>query len=96
MRHEKSCSGKSPGTATGITVLIKEREFRIAMIVKVAVPQRFQIKMTAGPRELLFSKPGDCHYIGGSEVLPAPLEAEEERELLSEFGAKGDAKAKKS
>ncbi|MCD7761844.1 MAG: RNA polymerase sporulation sigma factor SigE [Lachnospiraceae bacterium] len=65
------------------------------MIVKVAVPQRFQFKMTAGPKDLLFTRPGDCHYIGGSEVLPPPLNAEEERELLSVFGEKGDAKAKK-
>ena len=64
------------------------------MIVKIAVPQRFQFKMAAGFGDVLFSKPGDTHYIGGTEVLPAPLEPEQEQELLGMFGKEGDAKAK--
>jgi RNA polymerase sporulation-specific sigma factor len=64
------------------------------MIVKLAVPQRFQFKMAAGFGDVLFHQPGDTHYIGGSEVLPAPLTTEEERELLEMLGREGDAKAK--
>lgn len=66
------------------------------MIVKVAVPQHFQFKMTAGVPELLFGHPGDSHYIGGTEVLPPPLSSEEEKKLLSSFGHREDAKARKS
>ncbi|MCD7820272.1 MAG: RNA polymerase sporulation sigma factor SigE, partial [Lachnospiraceae bacterium] len=65
------------------------------MIVKVAVPQRFQFKMAAGFGDIFFPQPGDSHYIGGTEVLPPPLEAEEESELLSAFGKEGDSKAKR-
>jgi RNA polymerase sporulation-specific sigma factor len=64
------------------------------MVVKLAVPQRFQFKMAAGFGDVLFHRPGDTHYIGGSEVLPTPLTAEEERELLMKFGREGEAKAK--
>ena len=48
------------------------------MLVKIAVPQRFQFKMAAGFGDIIFRKPGDTHYIGGTEVLPAPLSLEEE------------------
>ncbi|MBO5352758.1 MAG: RNA polymerase sporulation sigma factor SigE [Lachnospiraceae bacterium] len=33
-------------------------------------------------RELLFGKSGEIHYIGGAEVLPPPLEVEEEARML--------------
>ncbi|MCD7957806.1 MAG: RNA polymerase sporulation sigma factor SigE [Lachnospiraceae bacterium] len=65
------------------------------MIVKVAVPHRFQIKMAAGLGQVLFAHPNDSHYIGGTEVLPPPLTAEEEKELLSVFGKEGDSRARK-
>lgn len=64
------------------------------MIVKIAVPQRFQFKMAAGFGDVLFHQPGDSHYIGGTEVLPAPLEQEEEQELIASLGKEGDARAK--
>lgn len=65
------------------------------MIIKIAVPQRFQFKMAAGFGDVLFPRPGDTHYIGGNDVLPAPLEPEQEKELLGMFGKEGDAKAKR-
>jgi RNA polymerase sporulation-specific sigma factor len=37
---------------------------------------------------------GFIHYIGGSEILPTPLNAEEEAELLSKFGSEDDTKVK--
>lgn len=64
------------------------------MLVKVAVPQRFQFKMAAGFGDIFFRKPGDTHYIGGTEVLPAPLSPEEELECLSMLGREGDTRAK--
>ena len=64
------------------------------MIVKIAVPQRFQFKLAAGFGDVMFHKPGDTHYIGGTEVLPAPLEPEAEQELLSMFGKENEGKAK--
>ncbi len=39
-------------------------------------------RMVTSIRELLFGKRGEIHYIGGAEVLPPPLEAEEEARML--------------
>ena len=64
------------------------------MIVKIAMPQRFQFKMAANFGDVLFRKPRETHYIGGTEVLPEPLEPEQEKALLEMLGKEGDAKAK--
>jgi RNA polymerase sporulation-specific sigma factor len=37
---------------------------------------------------------GEIHYIGGSEILPAPLEPEQEQALLAKLGTRDEAKAK--
>lgn len=37
---------------------------------------------------------GDIHYIGGAEVLPAPLEAEEEMDMIELLGTKREEEAK--
>ena len=37
---------------------------------------------------------GELHYIGGTEILPPPLEAEEERRLLKQLGTEREAEAK--
>lgn len=38
---------------------------------------------------------GEIHYIGGCDVLPAPLEPYEESLMVSELGSEGDQEAKK-
>ena len=63
------------------------------MILKVALPGRIQFKMMR--REgLLLQKQGDIHYIGGAEVLPPPLEVEQESRVISDLGTEIDAEAK--
>ncbi len=42
----------------------------------------------------LLPKGNEIHYIGGTEVLPAPLTAEEEAEKLRELGEQGSETAK--
>lgn len=43
----------------------------------------------------LFLEPkGDIHYIGGADVLPAPLDAEEEAQVIADLGTEFDSKAK--
>ncbi len=37
----------------------------------------------------------DVHYIGGSDILPAPLEPYEENIVISELGSDGEAEARK-
>lgn len=65
------------------------------MIIKIAVPNQFKLKVMSDFRTLLFPEKQDVHYIGGSEVLPAPLEVEEERVAIEGLGSEEDEQAKK-
>lgn len=65
------------------------------MVIKVAVPHQFQLKMIPDIRTLLFPDRKDIHYIGGSEILPAPLETEEEAAVIDELGSEDAERAKK-
>lgn len=65
------------------------------MIIKVAVPHQFRLKVIPSFRTLLFPEKKDIHYIGGSEVLPAPLESEEETAVISDLGSEYEEDAKK-
>ena len=56
------------------------------MVIKVAVPHQFKLKVIPDIRTLLFSDRKDVHYIGGSDILPAPLDAEEEAEAIRSLG----------
>ena len=53
------------------------------MIFRMLVPGSFQIRMVRNLREMLFGSGSDIHYIGGAEILPPPLEPEEETEWIS-------------
>ncbi len=53
------------------------------MLIKIAVQGKVMFRMVTSIRELLFGKKGEIHYIGGAEVLPPPLEMEEENRLLA-------------
>lgn len=63
------------------------------MLFKIAMPGCFRFKMIA-KSPLLGGEPGEIHYIGGAEVLPAPLEAEEESEVIEDLGTEYDQEAK--
>lgn len=65
------------------------------MIVNVAIPHRLKFKMLPGFRTILFPEHQDIHYIGGTEVLPAPLEAEEENAAILSLGTEQEEAAKK-
>lgn len=64
------------------------------MVIKVAMPRRFQFRMVSSLPNLLLSRPNDVHYIGGSEMLPAPLLPERESQLINMLGEEGDDEAK--
>ncbi|MCI8505068.1 MAG: RNA polymerase sporulation sigma factor SigE [Lachnospiraceae bacterium] len=66
------------------------------MIIRVAVPSKFQLKIISNMRGLLFSKKNEVHYIGGSDVLPAPLSPEKEAEFISRLGTVEESEAKKT
>jgi len=58
------------------------------MIMKLAVPQRFI-------QTFLFPESKEVYYIGGADVLPAPLGVDEENLAISELGTVRDSEAKK-
>lgn len=63
------------------------------MILKVAIPGKMNFKMIRR-KKLIFNKMGEIHYIGGAEVLPPPLEVDQESQVISDLGTEIDAEAK--
>lgn len=63
------------------------------MILKVAMPGRRQFKMICWDR-FFTRRQGEIHYIGGAEVLPAPLDAVRENEVISDLGTEYEDEAK--
>lgn len=66
------------------------------MIVKVAVPQQFRLRIIPDIKSLLFGSGKEIHYIGGSEVLPPPLEGTRESEMIRKLGTEHDEEARKT
>ncbi len=75
------------------------------MILKVAIPgntfpKKIQFKVLKKENALfrirqgVIARQGDIHYIGGAEVLPPPLEAERENEVISDLGTEYEDAAK--
>ena len=65
------------------------------MMIKVAMPNQFKIKVEAPFRTILFPERQEIHYIGGADVLPPPLEAEEEGKVILWLGTEKEEYAKK-
>ena len=65
------------------------------MMIKVAVPNQFKMRMTVPFRTILFPDKQEVHYIGGTDVLPPPLEAEKEKEMIMWLGTEQEEKARK-
>ena len=64
------------------------------MIIKVSIPNRFQLKTIPSFRTVLMPKQGEVHYIGGADILPAPLESEEESRMIGLLGGEDDKEAR--
>lgn len=64
------------------------------MYLKVMMPNCFQFKMAPSFPSFFMENKGDIHYIGGADILPAPLDAEEEAEVIADLGTEFDKKAK--
>ena len=58
------------------------------MLLKVSVPEKIQFMMVTK-----FSN--EIHYIGGAEVLPAPLESDEEARMIAQLGGDNDEGARR-
>ena len=64
------------------------------MVLKVTLPGRFQMKFTQKEKGMFMMKQGDIHYIGGTEVLPPPLPADKEYEMIQSLTTEEDANAR--
>lgn len=64
------------------------------MLLKISIPNKFQFRMIPNFKELIFRRRGEIHYIGGAEVLPAPLDSVREADAIGKLGTGEDTKAK--
>ena len=64
------------------------------MIIKVSIPNRFQLKTVPSFRTVLMPKQGEVHYIGVADILPPPLESEEESRMIGLLGGEDDKGAR--
>ena len=65
------------------------------MLMKAVMPKKVQLKVIPDFRTFLFPDGGEIHYIGGSDILPAPLEAEDEARAIGYLGSAHDEEARK-
>lgn len=64
------------------------------MLLKISIPNKFQFRVIPDFRNLIFKQRGDIHYIGGAEVLPAPLDPVQEAEAISKLGTEYEDEVK--
>ena len=65
------------------------------MVIKVAVPHQIKLIVIPDLKKLFFVDRKDIHYIGGSDILPAPLEAAAEKKAIKDLGTEKDENARK-
>lgn len=64
------------------------------MLLKLSIPNKFKFRMIPDIKTILFGQKGEIHYIGGAEILPPPLDAVREAEIINELGTERDAEVK--
>ena len=64
------------------------------MIFRGSIPGRMQFKTRPGFYTLFMQKEGEIHYIGGADILPAPLEAKQEQEMIGRLGGPDEKEAR--
>ena len=64
------------------------------MLLRISMPGQFQFRMIQDWRSVLFHQGGDIHYIGGAEILPAPLEPGEEAACIEALACEENESAR--
>lgn len=64
------------------------------MVLKCIGTKEIKFKVVENVKNILFPKKGEIHYIGGSEILPPPLETTEEAAAISKLGTDFDSQVK--
>ncbi len=65
------------------------------MFIKVLVPNKVEFRIFPCLKNIFFGKKREIHYIGGSEILPPPLDAKSEADILMKLEGEESDKAKK-
>ncbi|MEG1992507.1 MAG: RNA polymerase sporulation sigma factor SigE [Acetivibrio sp.] len=64
------------------------------MLLKISIPNKFQFRIIPDFKHIFGDSKGDIHYIGGADILPAPLESEKEGEMIRLLGTGRGEEAK--
>ena len=64
------------------------------MIIKVAIPNQIQLKVVPRFKSMFLAQKGEIHYIGGSEILPQPLNPVEDSEAIHNLSTEQEQQAK--
>ena len=65
------------------------------MVVRFVIPKYEKVKFLSGICSLFVRKENEVHYIGGAEILPPPLEGEEEAYCIQMLEGKNAQAARK-
>ena len=63
-------------------------------MMHAVLPNRVRFGAFSGFSRMIFRKSGEVYYIGGADVLPAPLDAEKEANAIGNLGSTKDREAK--
>lgn len=66
------------------------------MVAETINTQQFKINVISNFQNIFFHPRKEIHYIGGTDVLPAPLDANEEQKIIEALETNEQEKAKKS
>lgn len=63
-------------------------------MINIVDKDRVKFSMVKNVANLFFTPKNEIHYIGGTDILPPPLEIEEEKELVEKLGKVDDTEVK--
>ena len=58
-------------------------------MMQAMLPSHFHLRMLPTFSRVVWKRPGELYYIGGADVLPAPLTPQEETEVIQQLTAEG-------
>lgn len=63
-------------------------------MMQASLPSHFHLRMSSGFSRVMWKRPGEIYYIGGADVLPAPLLPEQEAKVLQELTKEDNQEAR--
>lgn len=64
--------------------------------MQAVLPSHFRLRMVPGFSRVVWKRPGEIYYIGGADVLPAPLSPQEESEIIQRLTKEDNQEARTS